>query len=377
MIITFANTFSGAYVAKTVTNNCLRSDLFPNKEVAELTVSNRRVPVLKAYSVSSFPALRSLSFNNSEIEVLQPFAFFNVPQLDVLKLTHNPIKTIPDKVFSGLNLKRLYLDNNDLRDISPGAFGNMRKLWEFHASNNDIHHYNVNWFVNSKELRLIDLRNNKLQNIPTNAFLHNAKLKKIHLDSNDISIIQDEAFNGLTAIEHLTLSGNKLKFLYPRMFPVNFSIRTLLLDWNELNYIPANVLDRIDVKDLEVTGNPLKCTCYGALKRHMASRNGKIRISQGCASVPPCGFPNNEYSNACTEHYEEDFSKFFFERYLQGTARGCAQFHYWFKLSNWNNLWLLIYVKYKKIKNSWPNCYFCVCFFYSAKYINMSNMFKK
>lgn len=303
---------------------CLDSNVFNNEKIVELNIRNQNVPILRTNAIYNFDSLRLINFNGSNIEKLQQGSFRFVPQLTDLKLSYNRLKFIPENVFNGLNIKRLHLNDNGLEEIQGNAFKSMKKLLEFYANNNNLQFYNTNWFKSSNELRVIDFSNNKLRNIPTRSFVANEKLRNLYLNSNELSIIQDDAFTGLKSLEYLSLSGNNLKHLYPQMFPRNFAIRRFNLDNNQLNFIPNDLLENLRVNDINVSGNPWKCSCLNNIKKWMSSRNGLIKSYCSGSPIPTCSYPEKD-ANYCTEHYDEDFTKSFYNRYVIGKAlpAGC------------------------------------------------------
>lgn len=300
-------------------SGCLDTNLFDNAKIVEINIRNQNVPVLRTNAIFNFDSLRLLNFNGSNVEKLHEGAFRFVPHLTDLKLSHNRLKVIPENVFNNLNVKRLHLNDNGIEEIALNAFNGMKELQELYANDNNLQYYNAEWFQSSTELRVLDLSNNNLRNLPPKSFHTNRKLRNLYLDSNEISIIQDDAFEGLKSLEYLSLSRNDLKQLYPHMFPNNFAIRRFSLDNNKLNFIPNDLLERLQVRDINVSGNPWKCSCLNMIKKWISSGNGRITTYCSGSAVPTCIYPE-ENANYCSEFYDEDFTKTFYKQYVVGKS---------------------------------------------------------
>lgn len=258
--------------------------------------------------------LQYLTLLECEIEEIEEGAFRNVPELSDMFLGFNKITNVPNNVFNGLNLKRLIMHHNNISIISDGAFANMSKLVDFSINYNNIQYYNREWFLNSPKLAMINFQYNKLRSVPRKAFLYNKELKQIFLDYNDIDTLQENAFEGLTFLKFLGLSYNRIKVLNIKAFPSGLSIKYLWIGANKLNYLPYELLEKISLQKLTLTGNPWKCPCLDRIVYWMYLNNGTISNTQQCMSgtVPSCSFPKT-FSQTCLEIYDEESTKLFFD----------------------------------------------------------------
>ncbi|GAB6029082.1 TOLL-like receptor [Chamberlinius hualienensis] len=118
-----------------------------------------------------------------------------VPQLHILHLSFNEINTININAFMGCNnLKELYLDNNNLTNISPTALIDLIHLETLDISGNkNIKFANfLHSLPNLRHLFLIDvgLINNDLKN---DTFKSNVKIRQLYLDYNHLTDINPQA----------------------------------------------------------------------------------------------------------------------------------------------------------------------------------------
>ena len=84
--------------------------------------------------------LKNLYLNNNQIKEI-PDGFSNFVNLQNFILSNNQIKEIPDGFSNLVNLKNLYLNNNQIKKI-PISLINLRNLRIFHYDNNEIENVN-------------------------------------------------------------------------------------------------------------------------------------------------------------------------------------------------------------------------------------------
>ena len=134
----------------------LFSDIFRHSNM--LSVKND--PIFKHVYPYKCPDIRTLQLGYNNLK-LKSFNFYLFPTLRTLKLNQNKIKTLPDKVFSGLSeldtldltgneltfiqkdilhplshLKRLFLSYNHIQQIENEAFLPMVELLQLHLTGN-------------------------------------------------------------------------------------------------------------------------------------------------------------------------------------------------------------------------------------------------
>ncbi len=118
-----------------------------------------------------------------------PFEIFdNFPKLDSIAFTKSEIPMIRNKLFSGQNfeqIKELRLNEDKIRFIENGAFGDL------------------------KNLEKIDLTSNKIRSINKETFAYNEKLRVAILSENEIKLIHPEAFFNQKNGVYVIMFGNQ------------------------------------------------------------------------------------------------------------------------------------------------------------------------
>ncbi|XP_018325645.1 leucine-rich repeats and immunoglobulin-like domains protein 3 isoform X2 [Agrilus planipennis] len=172
------------------------------KGLTELDLSFNRIKAIKKDSFNNLYILEKLNLNNNNISFIEEEAFEQVPNLKVLQLSHNKLSwTIEDGngVYRNLiNLDRLSLASNDVKDI------------------------NANAFFGLKNIVFLDLNNNNITSIQKNAFSDVLLLQELRINTS--SLLCDcnlEWFKGwLEESKHLKESSFEIRTecIYPEPF---------------------------------------------------------------------------------------------------------------------------------------------------------------
>ncbi|CAG9571594.1 unnamed protein product [Danaus chrysippus] len=163
--------------------------------------------------------------------------------IQVLDLHDNPLRNLPQEVFSNiglLNLQRINLRATKLRSIHADAFLELRILIEVDLADNDLAILPRNIFRGNERLRQVILSNNPLTVLFTDQFPPLPHLRMLMLDGCRIRQIQINALRNLKSLETIDLRRNQLTFLQLATFqPVS---------------LPA-------LKTMFLSGNPWRCDC--------------------------------------------------------------------------------------------------------------------
>lgn len=149
-------------------------------------------------------AIEALDLSKRELDRF-PVEILQYPNLKILLLYGNNIKSIPDLIGSFSSLIRLDLSNNQIENL-PASFANLTKLESLDLSNNDLSETNLN-FANLEKLEILSLANNQIKSLPT--FQNLPKLRILDLSFNKIQgTIPD--FSSLDQLSSINLNGNDL-----------------------------------------------------------------------------------------------------------------------------------------------------------------------
>jgi Leucine-rich repeat (LRR) protein len=140
-----------------------------------------------------------------------PYEIFeNFPKLDSIAFTKSEMPMITNKLFGGQNfeqIKELRLNEDKIRFIENGAFGDL------------------------KNLERIDLTNNKIRSINKETFAHNEKLRVAILSENEIKLIHPKAFFNQKNGVHVIMFENQC--FVDEAFDVEEDLKPCYDNWNE------------------------------------------------------------------------------------------------------------------------------------------------
>nr|XP_033773232.1 leucine-rich repeat-containing G-protein coupled receptor 6 isoform X3 [Geotrypetes seraphini] len=195
-------------------------------------------------SLSPFTAYLDLSMNN--ISEIQPHAFYQLRFLEELRLSGNQISKIPWQAFSGLySLKVLMLQNNQLRRIPAEALRDLPNLQSLRLDANFISLVPDRSFEDLRSLRHLWLDDNALVEIPIRALNNLPALQAMTLALNRIQYIPDYAFQNLTSLVVLHLHNNQIRSLGMHCFNGLHSLETLGLHYNKIREIRADTFEQL------------------------------------------------------------------------------------------------------------------------------------
>ena len=271
-----------------------------------LELSNNSITDLTSLLMALEPirsSLKELKLDENSIRNIYRFPSFH--NLELLDLSHNQLKEIPNFAFQNLkNLKFLYLENNRLRSLSSNFFSNSTEnLLTLSLKNNLFS--SVPSILNFPRLQILDLtdQNGHLSELPDYAFeryrkqdvIDNTYSLSINLESNNIRKFANKTFcsrfTNTSEIHGIMLS-------YKTMKNFNFCMLTQL---------KSHIVSRISFKvqpSLENLNANYSDVCKCELKLFAAMHN--IDLTGVCTifNTPPCNHVKNFDSKICMKKYD-------------------------------------------------------------------------
>ena len=202
----------------------------------------------------------NLSFNHFQsIDKIK-----NLPNLKIISMNSNPLKTFPVLLNTCFNLEEISFSNiqlNQMNDITFDLFNQFTKLKKLDLSNNNLEnnflssctqqfdhleelYLQHNQFSsifslisNIKSLYLLDLSYNSLTNLPE---CFNSNLKILHLSYNSIELNSNDCIY-LKHINELDLDHNQITYL-PNEFIQCLHLESLNISSNQFQKFPEIIL---------------------------------------------------------------------------------------------------------------------------------------
>ncbi|KAL1506530.1 hypothetical protein ABEB36_005874 [Hypothenemus hampei] len=192
-----------------------------------------------------------LHLENNNLRTLEP-SYLSSTGLCKIVISNNPLYTIPDEAFLGLEqtLWELELSHCELIKIPSRSLKDLEKLTLLDLTGNHINKiYPENWRGLEKSLEILILADNSLTQIPLDAFGGLPYLDTIDLRGNNLREIDPAIFrDGMGRLAHLILADNQLSAIPYRALQPLKTLKTLDLSHNRINKMSLTTEPDIDVK---------------------------------------------------------------------------------------------------------------------------------
>lgn len=152
--------------------------------LTRLSLEGNHIEAIGRDSLKDLETLYDLNLRKNRIWIIQNGAFTKLLRLGMLNLGHNFITDLPNQLFDGLiQLKTMHLEANRITavDCTFRLLLNLRNLY---------------------------LNNNQISSISESAFLYLNKLHFLHLSKNNLSSLPMGLFAKLTKLQYVFLSNN-------------------------------------------------------------------------------------------------------------------------------------------------------------------------
>jgi Leucine-rich repeat (LRR) protein len=229
----------------------------PPWEVPEATTPAQEMRTWMAFNTHLLHTIPHLSLEETGLTFL-PAETGHFINLVRLSLCNNRLREILSGTLDSLNqLQELSLGNNQMQRISSGAFDALSQLQRLYLHNNQIRELPTALFQNLKQLRLIFLQNNLLKTLPPRMFDGLNQLQQLYLDNNHLTALPTEIFHGLDQLQSLQLQHNQLHDLPPGAFDGLTRLQVLALFSNQLSSLSPTVFHPLDqLHSLSIYDNP-------------------------------------------------------------------------------------------------------------------------
>ncbi|XP_039893183.1 insulin-like growth factor-binding protein complex acid labile subunit [Simochromis diagramma] len=205
-----------------------------------LELGRNNLSVIGTQAFKGLWSLRVLVLTNSQIEEIQPQAFFSLSFLEKLDLSWNKLKTLPVDFSSSLPaLKELRLEHNNLHYLSG---------------------YSLEFLDNMEKL---DLSYNKLVSVGPGVFRGLSRLRQLYLHNNKLTVVQHGSLDMLPGLEVLQLSNNNISQIDTDALAPLYSLAVLDLEGNNLHNLKFKTFISLHTTatHIQLSGNPWSCDC--------------------------------------------------------------------------------------------------------------------
>ncbi len=246
-------------------------------------------------SLTGFQQLRYVYLDGNQIRNITPGAFAQCPKIRAVYLQNNEIGVVHSQVFSGLrDLRYLYLNSAEVQRIQSGAFSGLLALQRLYLSDNFIRTIPHDLFHDLSNLQILTLANNRIQTLASDTFDGLANLLYLDIKFNRLTTIPSGLFRNLFLLKSLIVSYNSINTIEEGAIDLEELPYLDLLDMrnNSLHTVEHMSSSRNPPQNvnLHFAGNPIHCNCHAKwlLKWYQlnsgsprANESGAVVICQG------------------------------------------------------------------------------------------------
>lgn len=203
-------------------------------------------------SIITFIHVYNVPLLNMPVSVFEQYG-----NLAILQLENCQINDL-DGITNATKLKKLYVNNNSIRQISEGQLNGAPHLRLFDATHNKIESVDEKAFSNNENLYWLDLSHNRIGGLPWVVFQYLKAVVTINLSHNMIEEL-GLVCSGIETLSTLDLSYNRIKKIRFSTFEQTTNLEELHLGNNEIEMIEHNAFDQCSkLKSLDLSNNRLQ-----------------------------------------------------------------------------------------------------------------------
>ncbi|KAM4663386.1 uncharacterized protein O3C94_011617 [Discoglossus pictus] len=222
-----------------------------------------RIVTFNAFRV--VPSLQILWLNQNNLTFLFPGAFLGLSNLRELNLSKNPRLTyLHAHTFRGLlNLMSLDMSHCNIFEFHPLVFSHLLSLEALDLGSNKIH-YIPQSLRKLHSITKLSLESNRIEAIGHNSFNFPQALQDLNLRRNRIWAIENDAFNQLNKLNVLNLGHNSISHLPKQLFSGLTQLKTIYLEANKIYTINCSFNSLISLKKLHLNNNHITHITHNA-----------------------------------------------------------------------------------------------------------------
>ena len=187
--------------------------------------------------------LETVYLDGNQITNLSAGIYIGLSNLKLLHLRNNLLSTLPKDIFHDLlNIESLTLRGNQITGLSVRIFEGLSNLKELYLPENVLSTLPNGIFQDLLNLERLELNENQMRNLSAGIFVGLSKLKLLYLDNNLLTALPKEIFQALLSLEGLTLYRNQIKILSTDVFVQLRNLRYLSLSNNMLGTLSNEII---------------------------------------------------------------------------------------------------------------------------------------
>nr|CAI5850617.1 unnamed protein product [Callosobruchus analis] len=212
--------------------------------------------------------IKLMDISNSSVTYILPKAFIGLIFMEKLILNNNQIRDISLGAFVGIRKIRVLDMENTVTELHPFVFQELHLLEEMNLKHSKLTALEEGVFEGLHNLRILDLSYNKLSSISNRTFAPLVHLESLNLEYNEIQKVHTIEFYQVNSLLSLNLHHNHIRNASVKFSPHN-SLRSLNLAENHLNLNTDrsdHIGDLPNLEELDLSNNAIEKTPIGFLR---------------------------------------------------------------------------------------------------------------
>jgi Leucine-rich repeat (LRR) protein len=169
----------------------------------DVRLQNNQIERLSREDFSNATFLDMLILNDNQLREIEPGALDHLQYLRELWLTRNRLQRFPRLPH---NVRAVHLDNNDIRQIQTRDLETSPNVEFLYLQNNNIQRIARESFKDMGFLRALNLRQNQLGELESYTFVNLTNLDSMDLSINPIRKVDRSSFSQLTNLRRLQMA---------------------------------------------------------------------------------------------------------------------------------------------------------------------------
>ncbi|XP_071477869.1 toll-like receptor 4 [Diadema antillarum] len=238
----------------------------PNLKV--LKVSHNKITQYSPFVFAQTPHLQEL-YLTSEVYSYLCEVFRNLSKLQILELSHTKLRMNSTYQFTGaVSLEELGLRYNNLvseslfdNKTNNSLFADQAVLERLYLQGNSLNNMEPGTFSSLTNLKSLDISDSDIYTLKPGLFQNLTSLTTLYLRGNQIQEPSVHALYGLHSLRNLFFEKSSVRFLPLTLFNDTPHLLKLFLFENRITTILPNTIFPTTMRVLDLSQNPLSCTC--------------------------------------------------------------------------------------------------------------------
>uniref|UniRef100_A0A8D8QKM9 Chondroadherin n=1 Tax=Cacopsylla melanoneura TaxID=428564 RepID=A0A8D8QKM9_9HEMI len=179
-------------------------------KLRELSIQHTHLTSISSFSFAGLQNVSVLLLNHNKIHKIEQYSFAGTANMRLLLLNNNPLHRIESNAFSSLsNVEHLILPSG-IKVIEPFAFFGLESIGLLKISYMDLKVLQSNTFTGLSKVHFLAIQDSDLGVVEEDAFSGLRQITSLNIMNNKIDSIREFKFNSSNSIKNIRFHGNHI-----------------------------------------------------------------------------------------------------------------------------------------------------------------------